>query len=712
MPEKTIPNSGAVSSDRILQKNVFPTIEVFVDKILNLVPHQKYGVIGSTGKKQDNGDIDLGLETSLTLDQVSAVLNDLDVDHVVQKGLNEINCRFPQYENGAHKLDLWVQVDLMLGNLDWLEFVFYVDKDTKYKPMARTGLLFGLLKVAAMPIAGQNTPQGPSNEVWSFAPTRGMFTKVGTKRTNRKGEEVIDWTNSSSYTPDPNKFCEIAFEQARRAVKPSELETSFEGCWKVMTDVFSNNPTLLGQLAEYVMNFCKDKGVSPVPELEQWTKALKVQESIEQLLEYVEYIKGHKNSSGESAPWVIKQHNTGKILSSHSSEAKAKAHLGQMEMHKHLEEKYDTRDDGSELASFLLDPRVIQELRRSSEPLRTLVVDGLRQFGISVKDSTKSEDSDFIYPDVGIEGGVMYPNGKLQIIIDVDQVEEILAGLRFDGLDQYKKFIRYLAAVYAHEKIHDAQYKASGEEYTLRKKDLLSLTGDDRDYLSNEREIHAQASSAVDEWIAEGYAPEQIRKWLTNTVELIRHAKDAPAIMDYWKGFGIYKSEESQKVWRQFLKQVYDFTQQKMIKESTDSDKIAMFINRPSEAIKEGKFYWQDPTNDEIHGGKIISVDAPDFIVEVECELCGKTCYTDNFRDSQDKEWWIKAQKLLEGVSQSAIQAYQQQKNSPEKHKVDIVSTEMAAPENGVNFLAGGGRPQDLQPATVRYDSNGKLRNE
>ena len=41
-------------------------------------------------------------------------------------------------------------------------------------------------------------------------------------------------------------------------------------------------------------------------------------------------MKGHRNSKGELAEWVIKSHETGKILSSHKSEQKAKEHLQQM----------------------------------------------------------------------------------------------------------------------------------------------------------------------------------------------------------------------------------------------------------------------------------------------------------------------------------------------------------------------------------------------
>jgi hypothetical protein len=57
-----------------------------------------------------------------------------------------------------------------------------------------------------------------------------------------------------------------------------------------------------------------------------------------QKVAYVAHVPGHKNSKGEAAPWVIKQHNTGKILESFKSEAAAKAGLKNMESHKASDE--------------------------------------------------------------------------------------------------------------------------------------------------------------------------------------------------------------------------------------------------------------------------------------------------------------------------------------------------------------------------------------
>lgn len=52
------------------------------------------------------------------------------------------------------------------------------------------------------------------------------------------------------------------------------------------------------------------------------------------VLEFVKHIPGHKNSKGESAPWVIMSHETNKILSSHKTKEEAEKHLQQMHIFK------------------------------------------------------------------------------------------------------------------------------------------------------------------------------------------------------------------------------------------------------------------------------------------------------------------------------------------------------------------------------------------
>lgn len=58
-------------------------------------------------------------------------------------------------------------------------------------------------------------------------------------------------------------------------------------------------------------------------------------DSHEPPFESVKFVKGHKDSKGEEAPWTIVSHETGKILSSHKSKKAAEEHLRQMEYFKH-----------------------------------------------------------------------------------------------------------------------------------------------------------------------------------------------------------------------------------------------------------------------------------------------------------------------------------------------------------------------------------------
>ena len=48
---------------------------------------------------------------------------------------------------------------------------------------------------------------------------------------------------------------------------------------------------------------------------------------------YVKHCPGHKDSKNQKAEWCIISHETGKILSSHSSESEAKKHLQQMHIY-------------------------------------------------------------------------------------------------------------------------------------------------------------------------------------------------------------------------------------------------------------------------------------------------------------------------------------------------------------------------------------------
>ena len=89
------------------------------------------------------------------------------------------------------------------------------------------------------------------------------------------------------------------------------------------------------------------------------------------LYEYVCHLKGHHNSKGELAEWVIKSHETGKILSSHKSEKKAKEHLQQMHIFKESVDSMSYKLLGESTYGTDMDKRV------------QIFMEGVSQLGLS-----------------------------------------------------------------------------------------------------------------------------------------------------------------------------------------------------------------------------------------------------------------------------------------------------------------------------------------
>ena len=62
----------------------------------------------------------------------------------------------------------------------------------------------------------------------------------------------------------------------------------------------------------------------------KWLKA------IGEVVSYIQHIPGHKNSKGESAPWVIKDHKIHEILRSYKTEQEAKDGLKNMHIFSYM----------------------------------------------------------------------------------------------------------------------------------------------------------------------------------------------------------------------------------------------------------------------------------------------------------------------------------------------------------------------------------------
>ncbi len=77
----------------------------------------------------------------------------------------------------------------------------------------------------------------------------------------------------------------------------------------------------------------------------------------------IRHQKGHKNSKGEKAEWVIVSHKDGHIISSHTSKAAAEKHLKDIQKFKHMKESVEYTEDSiyDRLVSYGFDPGDLNE---------------------------------------------------------------------------------------------------------------------------------------------------------------------------------------------------------------------------------------------------------------------------------------------------------------------------------------------------------------
>lgn len=100
-----------------------------------------------------------------------------------------------------------------------------------------------------------------------------------------------------------------------------------------------------------------------------------------QRVSYIVHMPGHKNSKGEDSPWVIKSHETGKIIGSYKSKAAAEHALKMMHVFKHAGQdfKFDPNSTVNEGRWRLRDPKEFdqQSFRRWKEWAGVAAPDGI-----------------------------------------------------------------------------------------------------------------------------------------------------------------------------------------------------------------------------------------------------------------------------------------------------------------------------------------------
>ncbi len=188
----------------IKKEDIPPTLEKFVEELGKIFPEKKdtfksekentlkFQTLGSVGQKDESGDIDLGYDgnnlvkdgepdlkgwnidpeefkqtfarirgraISATKEQsTKRAMLELIAKQVIdtpgpiqadmkQAGNGSLFFEFPQFDRSGNKLDKRVQIDINVGDLDWLKFSYYSQAYTgNLKGLHRTQLLVALFK--------------------------------------------------------------------------------------------------------------------------------------------------------------------------------------------------------------------------------------------------------------------------------------------------------------------------------------------------------------------------------------------------------------------------------------------------------------------------------------------------------------------------------------------------------------------------------------
>ena len=211
-------------SNPIKRERINGTLNKFIKELVRIFPNAEQYLkdpqtLGSVGKKDISGDIDIAIDEScfnniedweLDKDYINSLFekfkkrartatdNQLMKRAIIvaisekinsnseiiktdtkQSGSGVLFCQFPQYENN-NQLDLTVQIDINFGKLEWLKFAYYSDSYIgNIKGLHRTQLMLHLF----------------ANKGYIFGHNYGVKEKETQKFVATKPEEAINLLN-------------------------------------------------------------------------------------------------------------------------------------------------------------------------------------------------------------------------------------------------------------------------------------------------------------------------------------------------------------------------------------------------------------------------------------------------------------------------------------------------------------------------------------
>jgi hypothetical protein len=236
-----MPGVGAIHIDEIE-----PTLDS-LEKVLGI--DLKNNTLGSVGKKEFSGDIDIALE--IAPDDIPAFLEKLknipEVLDIAKSSVIMTKVKIADYDpnkqvQGKPRTG-YVQVDFMPGDPNWLKTFYHAphEKDSKYKGVFRNILMSSIAAHLDRKDSAQKISDGRSvqSQRYMWSPTDGLIRVLRTPKPNKKGDGYTKKNNNKIIDgpyKDPNEIAKVlkldsaddlySYETLRKAMDknyPSEL---------------------------------------------------------------------------------------------------------------------------------------------------------------------------------------------------------------------------------------------------------------------------------------------------------------------------------------------------------------------------------------------------------------------------------------------------------------------------------------------------------
>jgi hypothetical protein len=205
---------GAIHIDE-----VEPTLDK-LEQILGI--DLKNNTLGSVGKKEFSGDIDVALDVKpedlpafvKKLESIPEVL-DIAKSSVIMTKVKIADYDPNKQVEGKPRTG-FVQVDFMPGDPGWLKTFYHAphEKDSKYKGVFRNILITSIALHLDRKDSGQKIPDGRAmqSERYMWSPTDGLVRIVRTPEPNKKGDGYTKKNNNKIIAgpyKDPNEIAKV-----------------------------------------------------------------------------------------------------------------------------------------------------------------------------------------------------------------------------------------------------------------------------------------------------------------------------------------------------------------------------------------------------------------------------------------------------------------------------------------------------------------------